>query len=241
MDVCVQTGSSPLGTLPYINRSRCTRCGKCVETCPAGAREIIGIEMTVGQVMAEVLKDRIFYDGSGGGVTLSGGEPLMQPRFTEQLLLACRTEGIHTAVDTCGYAPEDVILALSPLTDLFLYDIKLMDDSRHRTLTGVSNRLILRNLTNLSGVHENIWIRIPVIPGVNDTPAAARSIAGFIAGMDTIRRVVLLPYHEIANHKAERLGHPFNPPTTNGSLPMDCLESLAGPFQELGLSVQIGG
>ncbi|MFO7890106.1 MAG: glycyl-radical enzyme activating protein, partial [bacterium] len=132
-------------------------------------KELIGMEMTAEEVMAEIRKDIIFYDESGGGVTFSGGEPLFQPDFLHQLLFKCKKEDIHTAVDTCGYASREVVERIIPLTDLFLFDLKLMDDQEHKKYTGVDFQPIKDNLIFLSNQNSVISIRIPVIPGITDT------------------------------------------------------------------------
>jgi pyruvate formate lyase activating enzyme len=193
---------------------RCTRCGACVEACPTEARQLVGRRMTVDEVLAEVLKDRLFYDDSGGGVTFSGGEPLVQPEFLMGLLAACRARAIHTAVDTSGYAPQEQLLSAAGLTDLFLYDLKTMDDARHLECTGVSNAAILENLIALGRVHQNIWIRIPIIPGFNDDAEQLDAAARFVASIPAVRQVSLLPYHPTGIHKSRWLGrHVAQPPS----------------------------
>ncbi len=133
--------------------------------------------------MREVLRDRVFYDESGGGVTFSGGEPLAQPEFLAALLDACRAAEIHTAVDTCGFAPRERLLALAPLVDLFLFDVKLVDDARHRALTGLPSAPILANLRALAMVHPDVWIRVPVVPGFTDAEADLAATAALVAGL----------------------------------------------------------
>jgi len=197
--------------------ARCTRCGACVEACPTEARQMVGRRMTTDEVLAEVLKDRLFYDDSGGGVTFSGGEPLMQPEFLLELLRACRAHGIHTAVDTSGYAPQEQLRAAAGLTDLFLYDLKTMDDARHLECTGVSNAAILDNLAALGRMHQNIWIRIPIVPGFNDDAEQLDAAARFVASIPAVRQVSLLPYHPTGNHKVRWLGrHVAQPPSAVG-------------------------
>jgi len=219
---------------------QCTRCGACVAACPTEARQLVGRRMTVAEVLAEVLKDRIIYDESGGGATFSGGEPLMQPQFLLGLLEACRKEGVHTALDTCGYAPREQLLAAARLADLILYDLKIMDDYRHRECTGVSNGLILENLEALGRAHGNIWLRVPLIPGFNDDADELESIARFARTIGGVRQVNLLPYHETGLHKFARLGKTYRP----GKLPPPSAESLeqaAGAFRALGLVIHTGG
>ena len=209
--VCPQAKAAGNGSLSG-EPARCIRCGACVEVCPTGARQLVGRRMSVREVLTEVLKDRIFYEESDGGATFSGGEPLMQPRFLKEVLEACRAEGIHTAVDTSGYAPKEDLLSVAPLTDLFLYDLKAVDDERHRQGTGVSNALILDNLLALGGIHQNIWIRAPLVPGFNDGPDQVEAVARFAASVPGMRQVNLLPYHAMAAHKWMSLGRPEQMP-----------------------------
>jgi len=181
---------------------RCTLCGSCVEACPTGAREIMGRHMSVAEVVDHLLRDRVFMDQSHGGVTISGGEPLAQPEFTRQLLDALRAESVHTALDTCGFAPTQVLLAVAAAADLVLYDIKAIDDQVHRRHTGVSNHLILANLETLARAHNNIWVRVPLLPEVNVDAESLAGIARFVASIGGIRQVNLLPYHELGTTKA---------------------------------------
>ncbi len=222
----------------------CRRCGDCVEACPTGARQMVGSRMSVEDVLATVLQDRIFYDDSGGGVTFSGGEPLMQPEFLEALLSACRGEGLHTAVDTCGFAPEEQLLSLGNLTDLFLYDLKTLDDARHEKFTGASNRIILGNLQALGQVHQNIWIRLPIVPGWNDGHDELKSTARFVAGLRGITQVNLLPYHALHQHKTPTTaggnGHPGACPEIDPPSP-ERLRELSRLFEAEGLKTVVGG
>ncbi|HOW71525.1 MAG TPA: glycyl-radical enzyme activating protein [Phycisphaerae bacterium] len=217
----------------------CTRCGACVEACPTDARQMAGRTMTTPQVLTEIRKDRIFYEESGGGVSLSGGEPIMQHDFARNVLHACRDEGIHTAIDTSGYAPQEQLLAAAELADLVLYDLKLMDDARHVRYTGVSNATILENLLALSRRHRTIWIRVPLIPAVNDDPTELASIARFAADVPGVRRLCLLPYHELGVHKSRRLGRPYRMTGTRAPDP-EQLEQAARVLQTAGLEVMIG-
>jgi len=183
----------------------CDQCGECVEDCYAQARELVGRQVGVPEVMAEILKDRPFYEESGGGATFSGGEPLMQPDFLLALLQACQAQEIHTTVDTCGFAPWDVLERIRPYTGMFLFDLKMMDAARHREYTGASNQPILRNLRRLSASGQSIRLRIPIIPGINDDTQHIRQIGEFAAGLPHLDEVELLPYHPIAAEKYRRL------------------------------------
>ncbi len=217
----------------------CRRCGDCADVCPTGARERIGREMTPAQVLEEVLKDRPFYDESGGGVTFSGGEPLMQPDFLLECLEACGRYGIHRAVDTSGYATPDLIRLVAARTELFLYDLKFVDEDRHRRHTGVSSRLILNNLLLLDELDVEVWVRIPVIPGINDGDDILQ-MADFLASLRRIRRVHLLPYHRTGADKYRRLGRSYRlgrlmPPSK------ERMEKLAEPFRRRGLDIRLGG
>jgi pyruvate formate lyase activating enzyme len=231
--VCPEGAPSPGSGL-------CAACGACVEACPAGARELAGREMTVDEVLAEVRKDRVFYEESGGGVTLSGGEPLSQIAFVVALLEALRREGLGTAVDTCGFAPRESLLRLVPLVDVFLFDVKLVDDERHRALTGLPSGPILENLKALATAHGDVRVRIPVVPGYTDGVADLGVTAAFLAELPGVRRIDLLPFHRTGAAKARRLGRPY---ALESLLPPAArqIESLAGIFRAQGLTVSIGG
>ena len=218
----------------------CTACGACVEACPAGARELVGGETTVDEVMVEVLRDRIFFQESGGGVTFSGGEPLAQLPFLRALLEAAHGHGLHTAVDTCGFAPREHLLGLVPLVDLFLFDVKLIDDERHRELTGLPTGPILDNLRALAEAHPSVWIRVPIVPGHTDDEADVAAIATLLDELPRIRHVSLLPFHATGGPKARRLGRPA-PLESLAPPPPERMEALAGLFRERGLAVSIGG
>jgi pyruvate formate lyase activating enzyme len=197
-------------------RQLCLVCGTCVSTCYADAREIVGKEITVEEALTEIEKDRVFYGESGGGATFSGGEPLLQHEFLCALLTACRRRGIHTVVDTSGYAPPGLLDRVAPLADLFLFDIKTLDDRKHRKHTGVSNRTILENLRRLAAQKASIIVRVPLVPGVNDDEESIRSIGEFVRTLDGVRGVHILPYHRTGTEKYRRLGMTYQ---LNGTLP----------------------
>jgi pyruvate formate lyase activating enzyme len=223
-----------------IENRNCNLCGACVAACPTGARQIVGKYMTVTEVLNEILKDRLFYDDSGGGVTFSGGEPLAQPNFLKALLQACRRQQIHTAVDTCGYVSKEQLLSVAPLVDLFLYDLKIMDDAKHRQYTGVSNVPILENLKALANSHNNIWIRMPIIPGVNDDDENLEAVAKFVVSVPGVQQINLLPYHKTGIVKFKRLQQTY--PLENIPEPSpEHLEKAGQKFSRLGLITKMGG
>lgn len=184
----------------------CTLCGKCTLYCPADARRVCGKEYSVESVLREILKDKAYYENSGGGVTFSGGECMLQVDFLAEILKMCKESGIHTAVDTAGHVSFDRFERILPYTDLFLYDIKLMDPERHKTYTGVDNRQILENLKRLLTEKAKLWIRVPVIAGVNDSVRDMEAIKAFVHTHGTPEKVELLPYHAMGEHKYTALG-----------------------------------
>jgi pyruvate formate lyase activating enzyme len=169
-------------------------------------QNFIGAQVTVSEVLEEFKKDQIFFEESGGGVTFSGGEPLMQPEFLTELLRACKNRDFHTAVDTSGHAPYSNFEKINDSVDLFLYDLKLIDDKQHQKYTGVSNRLILENLKKLVSAGKKIHIRVPLIPGIIDTEENLQQIITFLLTLDAGLPVNLLPYNQIGESKYERLG-----------------------------------
>lgn len=215
-------------------------CGACVEACPTGARQMIGRTMTVPEVVAEVARDRMFYDESGGGVTISGGEPLSQPRFLLSLLRAFREQGIHCTLDTTGYGKVEHLLDAAALSQLVLYDLKAFEDRLHRRLTGVSNRLILENLAQLDRKHDNVWIRLPVVPGFNDDLANLRQTAELVSKLRSVTLVNLLPFHRSGLHKFERLGMTHALDGVETPTP-ELMERAEATFREFGLKTKVGG
>ncbi len=215
LTACAVGALSRDGDVLSIDGGKCTLCGDCVETCYAGALEIVGREMTVAQVMEEIERDVAFYDESGGGVTFSGGEPLSQPDFLLALLRACKAKEIHTALDTCGFSAWKILDSVREYVDLFLYDLKLLDDARHRECTGVSNEPILENLQELSRQEHDIVLRLPIIPGINDDEENIRRAGTFAAALPHLERVDILPYHQIGGDKYRRLGKTCALPETS--------------------------
>ncbi|VGO19594.1 glycyl-radical enzyme activating protein [Pontiella sulfatireligans] len=197
------------GQLHRFDRAACTRCERCVEACAFDALRLIGKRMNVDDVMAEVLKDLAYYTRSGGGLTLSGGEPLAQPEFAEALLSAARFEGIHTAVETAGQVSFQTLENIVELTDLFLFDLKETDPVRHETYTGVDGQLIRENLQRLDALGgADIILRCPIIPTLNDRPDHFAQISELANSLQHIRKVDLMPYHPFAAHKHQEIGKP---------------------------------
>ena len=191
---------------------KCINCGGCDKICPTGAREVIGYEISSGELLKEIKKDLIFYEQSGGGVTFSGGEPLYQPDFLLEMLQKCVAEYIHTAIDTSGFCDTDIIIQAAELANLILFDIKFFDEAQHIKYCGVSNKIILENLKALSKTKVNINIRVPVIPEINDDEHEMREICGYIKDMKNITGVNLLPYHNIQSEKYKRLNMEYKMP-----------------------------
>lgn len=188
-----------------VRRERCKACGKCAAVCPSGALVMSGRAMSPEEALREVLRDRPFYENSGGGVTLTGGEPLLQRRFSHELLRLCREAGIHTALETCAFAPWRHLELLLPVTDLFLLDIKLIDSEAHFRATGAPNERILRNAERLGASGAAVVVRVPLIPGYTDSEENLRAIAGF-AGRIGARGVDLMAYHALGDAKWAALG-----------------------------------
>jgi pyruvate formate lyase activating enzyme len=242
---CVE--ACPNGAIRLIDgksktdREHCTWCGKCVSVCPNEARSIIGREMTAEEVFEDLKTDDIFYRNSGGGVTLSGGDPVFQPDFSIAILKLCRSAGIHTALETCGFLEWGRLKNILKQTDLVLYDIKHMDSTRHKAYTGVANELILENAEK---IHRDLKLpvfpRVPLIPGYNDSLENLKRTAEFIATkLDGNNRVHILPYHPLGETKYLRMERKI---TTSVTLPSDRqLETARQIFELAGLSAVIGG
>jgi pyruvate formate lyase activating enzyme len=189
-----------------IDRQRCDACGLCAEACPAAALEIIGQTWTAVKLFAEVQKDTIFYETSGGGVTLSGGEPMAQAGFVREMATLCNEAGLHVALDTCGLVPWERYEQVLPLMDLVLYDLKILDAARHQAATGVDNARILENARRIAAAGMPLWIRTPIIPGYTDGEENIRGLGNFIAAqLPTVERWDLLAYTNLGQPKYRRL------------------------------------
>jgi len=225
---------------PMALDNECRLSGNCVRVCQSGAREIAGMKIAAMDVMVEIEKDTVFYDESDGGVTFSGGEPFMQPIFLQSLLRMCKERKIHTAVETCGFVDSGTLLSTAPFVDLYLYDLKVIDEEKHKRFTGVSNKTILENLTSLSRSHGHITIRFPLIPGVNDDNGNISRIGEFVSRLGNVEEVDVLPYHKLGIEKYKRLGMKYRmeeiqPPSKEE------VEKIAERFRSHGLKVKVGG
>ena len=237
---CPENAIHEMETGLCTDPEKCLECGSCTEVCLAEACEMAGRELTVSQVMAEIEKDTVFYDESVGGVTFSGGEPLAQPDFLFELLKACKDRQIHTALDTSGFSTWRVLDLIRHHVDVFLFDLKLMDDVRHQMTTGVSNRPILENLLALSSGGHRIRIRLPVVPGITDDTENVSAVGVFAARLPILPQIDLLAYHHLAAAKYERLGktcrlQDTRPPTA------DCMSRVADLLRGFGLTVNAEG
>ncbi len=221
--------------------SLCDVCGECAVVCPTKATEMSGELTTVDQLMDRIEGETIFFDQSGGGLTVSGGEPLTYPDFVSALFDACGRKRIHRTLDTSGLARTEVLLGIAERADPFLFDLKMMDSARHKRHTGVGNELILRNLVALAETGASINIRIPLIAGTNDDDDNAERSATFVAGLAGVKKQVnLLRYHNIAAKKYERLGLIYD----GGHLAepgQDAVERVTAIFERHGLTVAEGG
>lgn len=236
-DVCPNRAQGGKGSRRVLARDLCRRCGKCTEPCPTGALSLTGKMLSVEDVLDVVEKDRAFYANAKGGVTFSGGEPLLQKDFMQALLMASKSRGLHTAVDTAGNVPWENFIAVLPHVDLFLFDLKMLDDRKHRQFTGAGNRRILANFGLLPKGRVETWVRVPIIPGVNDGLAEAERMADFIRAQDGIGLVELLPYHRLGEGKHESLGR-RSPRGSWASPPPETMAALAEIFRRQGLQVR---
>ena len=190
-------------------RSACKACGSCAELCYTGALEICGNSESVDGVMSQVMRDKIFYKNSGGGLTVSGGEPMLQFEFTKSLLEAAKKEGIHTCIETCGFASSDKYRDIAPLIDIFLFDWKLTDPVLHEKYTGVSNTLIKENLLMLDSMGAKTILRCPIIPSINDNKEHFVGIAELANSLKNVIEINVEPYHPLGSGKAEKLGKEY--------------------------------
>ena len=192
-----------------FHRDDCIACGKCAEACAPQALEVAGTEKTVDEVIADVMKDKAFYDNSGGGITVSGGEPMFQFEFTYALLKEAKARGLHTCMETCGYAREEDYRKISEFVDIFLFDYKETDSARHKEFTGASNELILKNLHMLDEMGCKTVLRCPIIPSLNDRDDHFEGIAKTANSLKNVLEINIEPYHPLGSGKSEMLGKEY--------------------------------
>lgn len=235
-DACTLT---PKGIV--TDKARCTSCGQCAEVCPTLATEMSGRIVTVDELVEIVEKERIFFDQSGGGVTFSGGEPLLQSEFLIALLDEFGSRSIHRTVDTTGFVKSEILLNVAKRTDLFLYDLKMMDSQRHKKWTGVENQQILKNLQLLAETDVGVNIRIPLVKGVNDDDENIEQTASFVANLPGGKKKVnILPYHNIAANKYLKLGVKYD--STGMTEPSETEQThVIAKFTDYNLEVEVGG
>jgi pyruvate formate lyase activating enzyme len=240
LSVCPQNAIDFNNDSVNIDRTKCNNCGKCVDVCNAEALRLMGQSMTIDKLIEEVKKDSVMYRHSGGGVTISGGEPLLDYEFNREFLPALKNEGINIGVDTSGYVPWSHIEPLLSYIDFFLWDIKIMDQLAHKKLTGVSNELILSNARRISEKNGALFIRIPLIPGYNDSEANIKATCIFSRSLDSVVQLDLLPLHHLGKSRYECLNRPY----LIADLPLiqdDALNNLKRMVESFGLKCTIGG
>jgi len=234
----------PIGAIefdgrPAVSRHLCIACGNCSTACPSDALRLVGREYTVDELMKEIERDVLYFDNSDGGVTFSGGEPLYQHEFLLEVLKECKKRDIHRTLDTSGFAPQEVLALVANHVDLFLYDLKLIDEREHIKYTGVSNAQIKENLRFLVnyGRAKDIILRFPVIPGINDTPDNVNDMVEFISTLKGLRELDLLPYHDVSE-KYSRLDRDYKM-TVHKSPLRERLMEIKKKFEGIGLYVKL--
>jgi pyruvate formate lyase activating enzyme len=246
---CIHCGAC-LSACPYgevleenwpVATEVCFGCGNCVDVCYAGARQMIGRWYTVQQVLDIVKRDRIFYEESGGGMTVGGGEPTFQANFVVDLLRTSRKEGIHTAIETCGFTPWRTMRKVLMHTDLLLMDIKHMDSDQHKRHTGVGNERILDNARRAADLVETMVVRLPLIPGFNDDAPHIHALGGFVAGnLPAVAGIDVLPYHSTGESKSKQLGKSYGLPGLEPQSP-EHVQEVREILESYGLKVRVGG
>ena len=237
--VCTSKAIKFIGGSPVIDTCKCNLCGKCSDLCLSNARELVGKDITVKHLMSEIVKDEVFYEESNGGVTFSGGEPLMYADYLVNVLKFCKDKNIHTTIDTSGYATFEQFEKIIDKVDLILFDIKHMNNEKHLEYTGVSNTVILENLKVLSERGSNIYIRMPIIAGINDDDENIDKAVDFLSKLNIIQ-VNLLPYHKMGMDKYRRLNMQYK--LSGEETPTEeVMNQIAEKFKKAGIKIKIGG
>lgn len=234
MEACENGGM--LESEQHVNRALCQRCGRCAEACPTEALQMIGRQESVEQIVATVLRDLPFYKTSGGGATLSGGEPFFQPEFAHELLSTLKQNEVSTAVETCGAVPWSRIADSLDLVDLFLYDCKIIDADKHMEFCGADNAMILQNARRIADTGKNIVLRTPIIPGINDSTHDIQLLADFVMSLPENASLELMPYHAIGSGKYIAIGLPEPLP---GVPSLESLDYVLDPLMAMGVKVRL--
>jgi len=224
----------------FLDNELCVLCGKCSEACYPGARIIIGKKMSVDEVISEVIKDKSFYARSNGGVTLSGGEVLLQWGFAKEILKECKELSIHTTIETSGYGKWEYFNQVLEYTDLVLYDLKHMDSAEHKKLTGVDNRLILENALKASKRAREMIIRMPLIPGINTSKDNIANLVKFVSTLKKVTEIDILPYHKLGVSKYNQIGQTYKLPNINPPTEQE-INEIVKIIQGHGFLVKVGG
>lgn len=222
-----------------VDRIKCQLCGKCISACNYGVFSFFGTEYTVDEIFELIQRDKPFYDASGGGLTIGGGEATCWPDFVLALIARCKQAGIHTAIDTCGYITSERGMACLEAADLLLFDIKGLDPAQHKENTGRSNEVILNTLRYMNDIRKPIIVRIPYIPGYNDDPEMVRQEAELLSSLECIKRVDIIPKHEFGKVKYEQIGMEYT--LDADDVPAEKQQELLELFSSYGLNTQIGG
>ena len=241
IDACEHQAISLKDGKAVTDSQACVRCGDCRDACLADAREILGRPVTVQQLVAEVERDRIFFDQSGGGVTFSGGEPLAQAEFLCAVLDVCHDRGLHTAVDTTCYAETEVVERVARYAKLFLCDLKHLDSEQHESFTGVPNERILSNIRHLSTLGKPLYLRVPLIPGFNESHENIQQTINFIRSIQSVQRVDVLPYNRSGLDKTRRLGTRGPELKDFGPLDDAMIDRVVAQFKDAGIDIKVGG
>lgn len=239
--VCPQKGLTLDAGEVHIPRALCVKCGTCAASCNADALRVLGRSMTVDEVLTEVKKDKIFYQHSGGGVNLSGGEPLMHIDFAEKLMRCLHADGIRVGVDTSGYAPWEHIERILPYTAFFLWDIKHMDPIVHKKLTGVSNELILANARAIAARDIPIYLRLPMITGYNDSEENIRQVCAFAQTLPSLVEIDLIPLHHLGTARYQSLDRPYPLPEDLLSVSAEYMQHIRQIVASYGLPCSVVG
>lgn len=239
IEICSENAIKKIKSNRFRDYSLCASCWQCVEVCPTASQQLVGQWNTAEDIINEIKKDVVYFESSSGGVTFSGGEPLMQHGFLKEILRLCRINHIHTALDTSGYAPERIFDSILQDVDLFLYDLKIIDDQEHKKYTGVSNKSILKNLETLAELGKTVILRLSLIPEITASEQNIKNILDFISTLRGFDEINLLSYHNV-NEKYIRLGkkHKMDEAV---SLKVDEVKTIKEQFEQRGFNVRIGG